>query len=314
MPPDNTIALQRSILRTLLYFDLFRYPLKPDEIFKFLGTNSIDLPALSDALNELVVHGYAFCHEGFYSLQPGRELVNRRHAGSANARRMSRLASRRGKFIGGFPFVRAVMASGSFSKGYMDADSDLDFFVVTAAGRLWIARMFIALYKRVFLRNSHKYFCCNYFIASDHLQIDEKNLFTATELATLVPLYGPSYHKALVLANPWLREYFPNFVAPTAYDIPEMSTSWFKSLIETLLRGWLGDRLTRACQRLTRRRWKRLYSRHYPASDFEIAFKSTASVSKNHPNHFQRRVLDRYAEKLRDFSQKKFRVEHQHNA
>lgn len=314
MPPGKSIALQRSILRTLLYFDLFRYPLKPDEIFKFLGTNSIDLPTLNDALDDLVVSGYAFRHEGFYSLEPGRELVNRRLTGNANAQRMSPLAMQRGKFIGGFPFVRAVMASGSFSKGYMDADSDLDFFVVTAAGRLWIARMLIALYKRVFLLNSHKYFCCNYFIATDHLEIDEKNIFTATELATLVPLYGASYHKALVLANPWLREYLPNFIAPATYDLPEMSTNRFKSLIETLLHGRLGDYLTRVCQRLTCRRWQRLYSRHYPAGDFEVAFKSTASVSKNHPNHFQRRVLDRYEEKLRDFSQKKFGVAYQHDS
>lgn len=310
MQPDKTITLQWSILRTLLYFDLFRYPLRPDEIFKFLGTNSITRSDLDEALDSLVHHRHVFHHGDFYSLQPGEELIKRRRMGNANAQRMRRLAMRKGKFIGGFPFVRAVMASGSFSKGYMDADSDLDFFVVTAPGRLWIARMLIVLYKRLFLYNSHKYFWCNYFISTDHLEIEEKNLFTATELATLIPLCGSSHHLSLMHSNPWLRDYFPNFIA-RAENIPEASSSWFKSAIESLLGGRLGDRLSLVCQKLTQRRWRRLYAQQYSSADFGVAFKSTASVSKIHPNNFQRRVLERYDEKLQAFSRNKFKSVHQ---
>lgn len=297
-------------MRTLLYFDLFRYPLKTDEIFRFLRTNGI-LPAdLVEPLNHLVREGYAFHHNGFYSTRAEAELVTRRNAGNLNAQRMAGLANRRGKLIGSFPFVRGVMASGSFSKGYMDKDSDLDFFIITAPGRLWIARMFIAIYKRVVFFNSHKYFCCNYFIASDHLEIEEKNLFTATELATLIPLCGPSCYQQLMCENPWVKEFFPNFQPADARHVPEAGTALFKSLLEWLLGGSLGDRLSRQCRKLTLRRWTRLYARQYPAIDFSIAFKSTASVSKNHPNHFQRRVLERYDESLREFSKKRFRLVH----
>lgn len=310
MRSDENIMLQQSIMRTLLYFDLFRYPLKPDEIFKFLGTNRVTRTDLVDALEDLVRKGHAFHHRGFYCIQHAEALVSRRCAGNDTARRMAGLARRKGKLIGGFPFVRAVMASGSFSKGYMDKDSDLDFFIITAPGRLWITRMLIALYKRVFLFNSHKYFCCNYFIASDHLEIAEKNLFTATELATLIPLYGTSFYRRLMNANQWLKEFLPNFRPIEAQSVSGTGTGKFKLFLERLLRGKFGDRLSRKCRQLTLRRWKRLYSSQYPADDFQIAFKSTASVSKNHPNHYQRRVLERYDEKLRDFSKKKFRIVH----
>src|SRR5690606_10721100 len=259
-------------------------------------------------LNALVRDGHAFHHNGFYCPREGEALVTRRKAGNRTAQRMAGLANRKGKLIGSFPFVRGVMASGSFSKGYMDKDSDLDFFIITAPGRLWIARMLIALYKRVFLFNSHKYFCCNYFIASDDLEIEEKNLFTATELATLIPLYGGSTYQQLMRENQWVKEFFPNFQPSDTQHVPRAGATIFKTLFERLLRGGFGDWLSGKCRQLTLQRWKRLYSRQYPAVDFSVAFKSTSSVSKNPPNHFQRRVLERYDEKLREFSKKKFRL------
>ena len=93
----------------------------------------------------------------------------------------------------------------------MDEKSDLDFFIITAPKRLWIARTLLVMYKRFFLFNSHKYFCVNYFVDEDHLEIEEKNLFTATELATVIPLYGQVHYTNLLKANPWLKRFFPNY-------------------------------------------------------------------------------------------------------
>lgn len=308
MRPSENIPLQQSIMRTLLYFDLFRYPLRPDEIFRFLRTNGIAPPDLVEPLNDLVRRGHAFHHNGFYSARAEADLVTRRNAGNLTAQRMAGLAHRRGKLIGNFPFVRGVLASGSFSKGYMDKDSDLDFFIITTPGRLWVARMLIAIYKRVVFFNSHKYFCCNYFITSDHLEIEEKNLFTATELATLIPLCGASCYERLMHENHWIKEFYPNFQPAPTRRVPEAGRTMLKSVLEWLLSGSLGDKLSHKCRRLTARRWERLYSRQYPAADFSVAFKSSASVSKNHPNHYQRRVLERYEERLREFSKKTFRL------
>jgi len=294
--------LEQSILRTLLYFDLFQYPLLPEEIFKFLGTNSIAPHDVDQALDELRRAGRVHRYGTLYGLRADEGLAGRRLRGNQLAQRMSAFAHRRGRFIGAFPFVRAVMASGSFSKGYMDENSDLDFFVVTAPGRLWIARMLIALYKRIFLLNRHKYCCCNYFVSDDHLEIEEKNLFTATELATLVPITGRSVYLRLMRANSWISDYFPNFRITAPDDVPQARRSLLKRAVEAVLAGGLGDKLANLFRDVTLRRWKRLYAKEYPTIDFELAFKSTASVSKNHPNHFQRRILERYDATLREFS------------
>ena len=99
-------------------------------------------------------------------------------------------ALRNARLIFHFPFTRAIMISGSLSKNYADEASDVDYFIIVKPGRLWIARTLLIIYKRIFLMNSKKYFCVNYFIDEDHLEIEEKNLFTAVELTTLIPIHG----------------------------------------------------------------------------------------------------------------------------
>ena len=78
-------------------------------------------------------------------------------------------AKAKARFISKFPFVAAVGVSGSLSKGYYDSDSDIDFFIITQHNRLWICRTLLMVYKKIFLLNSRKYFCPNYFISSEQL-------------------------------------------------------------------------------------------------------------------------------------------------
>ena len=42
-----------------------------------------------------------------------------------------------------------------------------------------------------------KNFCINYFVDSENLEIQEKNIFTATELVTLLPTFGREMYENL---------------------------------------------------------------------------------------------------------------------
>jgi hypothetical protein len=287
------------VIRTLLYFDIFHYPLKLAEIRKFLNQKS-DERELAQILDPLITAGYIHRLEGYYGIVPGRENINRRIAGNAKAGEMLPVAKRRADLIGKFPFVRAVMASGSLSKGYMDDRSDLDFFIVTAPGRLWVARMLLVLYKRLFLGNSSKKFCVNYFISENHLEIDEKNLFTATELATVIPLFAPNYYLQLIGSNSWVYQFFPNF-APATVIHKDEKKSYRKKLTERILDLCGGNYLDSFCLWLTKRRWARLYTNHYSRSDFDIAFKSRKDVSKGHPKNYQKKVMEMLEEKWESY-------------
>ena len=183
----------------------------------------------------------------------------------------------------------------------MDKDSDLDFFIVTEPGRLWIARILLVVYKRLFLFNSHKYFCVNYFVDTEHLEIEEKNLFTATELATVIPLYGAEYYKNLYTSNLWLSNFFPNHTPRSTDQVPEYKKSTFKKIIEHCINLVFARQLNNFFRKLTLYRWKKLYQKDYPEADFKVAFKTKEYASKGHPKHYQRKVMDVYKEKINEF-------------
>ena len=227
--------VDEQILRTLLYFDIFNYPLKSEEVFKFLGIPALDKSIVTSRLSSLTDQKIIFQFGELFSLKNDNALIDRRLKGNKEADKYLILAQKKANFISKFPFVRAVLASGSLSKGYMDEGSDLDFFIITAPNRLWIARTLLVLYKRVFLANSHKHFCVNYFIDEKHLEIEEKNLFTATELATVIPLYGSKQYENLQGVNSWLLEFFPNYTPRSISDVPPLKLSWPKKVFEGVI-------------------------------------------------------------------------------
>lgn len=291
-------AVDEQILRTLLYYDIFDYPLKSEEIFRFLGIQSIHESILDSRLSRLTEQGIIFQFGTFYSLKNNEATIARRVKGNECAEKYLALARKKALLISKFPFVRGVLASGSLSKGYMDDTSDLDFFIVTAPKRLWIARTLLVMYKRLFLFNSHKYFCVNYFVDEDHLEIEEKNLFTATELATVIPLYGAAEFESLHRANAWIRDFFPNHRRRSSSDVPVSTLTFGKRLMEKVLGSAAGDWLEKYFQRKTLSRWKQRYEKSYTASDFKVAFKSKTYAAKNHDKNFQRKIMDVYGDKL----------------
>jgi hypothetical protein len=301
---ENDITLKQRVVETLLYFNIFNYPLKSSEVFNFLHTNGIIEQDVKRTLDSLTEENIIHRSNEFYSIQSDESIFLKRIQGNIEAKKNLPIALKRANFIGKFPFVRSVMASGSLSKEYMDEHSDLDFFIVTAPGRLWISRMLLVTYKRVFLRNSHKHFCVNYFIDSDHLEIEEKNLFTATELATVLPLYGCQYYPILLEKNErWLKEQFPNF-KPRVISKSNEQKNVFKTVIETLFNIFGGSLLDKIFMNITQRRWKKMYSPNYKDEDFRVAFKSRKYASKNHPRNFQKKVMESYHMQLISFRSK----------
>ena len=296
---ENHTELEEQVIRTLLYFDIFGYPLKAVEVFTFLHIRSSQ-KEVTRCLDHLADKKRIFRFGDLYSLHAGEKDIKRRLKGNAEAEKWLKVAEKKARFIGKFPFVRAVMASGSLSKGYMDESSDLDFFIVTVPKRLWLARTLLVLYKRIFLANSHKQFCVNYFIDTAHLEIEEKNLFTATELASLIPLYNRERYESLIVANDWLPEFFPNFSLKKFPKLNAMPSHPLRAFFESLLYP-VSDMLDKFFMQMTLRRWCNTYGDSYSKTDFDIAFKTRRHVSKNHPNNYQKKVLEMYKRRLTEY-------------
>jgi len=296
LKPDQVEA---GVIRTLLYFDIFRYPLTLEEMIKFHPekSNKKDIiNAISFLRNKLVV----FKLDNFYSLHPDNAFIQRRKAGNELAKKRLQTAKKFSWLISKFPFVRAIMLSGSLSKDYMEMNSDIDYFIITEPGRLWLTRGLLALFKRMFLLNSHKFFCTNYLIDSQSLEIEEKNIYTAMETTTLIPVYGKALYEKFINKNQWTKNHLPNMELHRTAFIAE-KTSVLKNITENILSGSFGEQLDLLFMDLATKRWKKQFGHSFAQADFELAFKSKRNVSKNHPRFFQKQILNHYQEKIEAF-------------
>lgn len=276
-------------LKTILYFSIFKYPITEREILKFTNIDSIS--SLKKELSYLHENGIIFKIDDYYLDTNCPEWIRRREKGNEMANRIMPKALKVSKLISKFPFVEGVSLSGSLSKGYFDEEGDIDFFITTRQNRLWISRTLLVLYKKLFLLNSRKYFCVNYFVSSRHLEISEKNRFTATELVTLRPIYGKRSYEKLIESNAWVDTYFPNHIQGAKSPIFEVKKGVFVKTLEKLLGSRLGDSLEALCHKLTLNRWQRKFA-FLSKEDFEVAFKSTKNVSKHHPQNFQKKIIE----------------------
>lgn len=286
-----------SALQTILYFSLFKYPITRAEIFQF--SNNTNQKEIDSEIDLLLEKGIIFNFDGFYIDVNNPDRVERRLKGNEMARNIMPKAIKVSRKIAKFPYIKSVCISGSLSKGYYDNEGDFDFFIITQPNRLWIARTLLVLYKKIFLLNSKKYFCVNYFITTDQLEISEQNLFTATELATLIPLYGKDTYKDFVAANSWATPYFPNKPATKTNTIRETEKTWFSKMIQKAFNGNLGLNLDQYLQKLTIKKWQRKFA-HLAKEDFSIAMKSTRHVSKHHPQNYQNKVTKRLRERYNE--------------
>jgi hypothetical protein len=293
----NISLLEKSIIKTLAYYDIFNYPLTSDEIFLCLDTNSVTKENLHSEIDSLSSKNIIYRKNDYYLLNPDYNSISRREEGNIRADKKMKIANRFSTIISFFPFVRAVFLSGSISKGYMDKRADIDYFIITKRNRLWIARFLLVLFKKIFLLNSYKYFCINYFVSEDNLEIEEKNIYTATELATLIPTYGSNLYNDFYKANPWIKTYFPNYPKRNTINVSQSKLKLTQKIFEPFLNHKIGDWVDDYCMRIFLKFDKKRYGLLEKES-FEVAFKSRKNVSKHHPNYFQKKVLEALNKKI----------------
>lgn len=274
-------------LKTILYFSIFRYPLKIEEIHSY--TNNSDIQKTSNELQHLIDEKILIKIDEFYVYANDLESVTKRLRGNLQAKKALIKAKERARFISKFPYVEGVGVSGSLSKGYYDSESDIDFFVITTPNKLWICRTLLMLYKKLFLLNSRKYFCVNYFISTNHMEIEEQNRFTATELKTLIPMEGAAVFEKFYQSNTWVSDYFSKF-NPDLLNVQEIKNPFLTNAIEFVLDNRIGGFIDTSFKKITLKKWRTKF--HFMNSeDFNIALKSTKNISKHHPSNFQKKVI-----------------------
>ncbi len=274
-----------TVLKPIIYFSLFDHPITEDEVFRYSEIS--DRNKLNNDINHLIDQGIIHKVNGFLLFEKNKKHILKRIDGNDYAKSVMPKATQIATFISKFPFIRGVAISGSLSKGFFDKTSDFDFFIITKAKRVWITRTFIAIYKRLFLLNSHKEFCVNYFVSTDTLEIEEKNRFTATEIVTIIPLFGRNVFSEFYNQNKWVYNFFPNIsFTKNLMNINPLKTQKITRLIEFLFNNSLGVFINYICMKIISKRWALKYKKK-----INDPYKSKKEISKHHPENFQKIVI-----------------------
>lgn len=287
-----------SIVNVLAYFHIFNYPITKDEILAYLN-RQVSEKAFQETLAWLVEKEIIYRRDEFYSLSNNFFWVHRRRLGNERAKSQMRIAQKAAAFLSVFPFVRAVAVSGSLSKGYAEEKSDIDFFIIAAANRLWIARTMMHLFKKsTFLFGRQHWFCMNYYVDEAGLEIKEKNIFTAMEVVTARPLRGGAAYQQFLEANQWVKDFFPN-CSFRQNEYRKNKTGILKPAIEFLLNNRVGHWLNQLLMNITVKRWNRKtrLNKRYKNGQL-MGIDAGLHYCKPLPQHMQEKVLVRHQLKM----------------
>lgn len=291
------VSLERSVLKVLAYFDMFRYPLLKEEVHFFLD-HEVVLEDVEAALEQLIRARCVYRHGDFFSLSHDRSLATRRIKGNLHASQLLITAYKVSSLLYRFPFVRGIGISGSLSKNFADEKADIDFFIITKANRLWIARTLMHLFKKLsFLARRQHWFCMNYYVDEEAMLIEERNVFTATELITLMPVAGNGTLDDFFHVNAWAFDYFPNARLNERQRFNKFP--WYKKVVERLFSNRFGDKLDNYLMRLTSRRWKKKEDAcKVNMKGNRMGLRTGKHFSKPNPHHFQKKLLETYRQRV----------------
>jgi len=215
--------MEKAIIKTLIYADIFNYPLKAWEIHKWLIGRKTDLPGVEKALTSKSLRSRVKSQDGYYYLKGRKKIVEQRLGKEKQSAKLMRQAIFISKFFKLVPGVKLVGVSGNLAMDNADRFDDIDLFVITSKGKLWSSRAtlvgILTFLDRRRSRNEKKELaagkvCLNLLLEENNLRQKNTDLYTAHEVLQMRVLWqrGNIYSKFLE-DNEWVFKFLPNWVS-----------------------------------------------------------------------------------------------------
>jgi hypothetical protein len=222
--------LEKSILATIVYFDIFEYPLTVFEIWSFLLCHKSE-ENLKFSLMEVrdTLFGSKFFSKiirqkyGYWHLRGREQNIETRRNRYITAKRKYNRALRFLRVLSRLPFVRSVFICNSLAYSNARDQSDIDIFLAVSKGGAWWARFFslalLSLFRARPKKNKKRdTICASFIVDEENLNIEvfknsNHDIYLAYWVATLFPLSGSKkFFEKFWSKNLWVKNYLPNSV------------------------------------------------------------------------------------------------------
>ena len=313
--------LEKSVLATLVYYDVLDRPLNGWEIFKY-GINCQKTGAAPEDGGLSPSFLSPFCNalensrelkelisekNGLYFLRGREGIVEERIERQKIADKKWKKARRVIYFLQLIPFIKLIMVSGSLAMNNTKDKSDIDLLIVSKFGRIWTCRGLTTLFIHLIGQRRHNNltknrFCLNHYLTDKSLKIPFQSLYNAQTYARLTPIWEekpPFLYRKFQEENSWVGDYLLFYPLAKKGYLRSVKTSYllgfFRKAIESILDNKVGDKLELLLKRfqegrikkdpLTNQKGGRVFF-----NDEQLEF---------HPVSPEKLILEKYNQKIR---------------
>jgi hypothetical protein len=211
--------LEKEIIRIIIFFDMFDFPLASFEIWKYLRIKC----EFGEILKTLDLNiANIETKNGFYFLTGRQDIIEKRMKRYNYANRKYKRAILISRFFKFIPWIKMIAIGNIIGAHNMKDDGDIDFFVITEKGKIWLTRFLAVGFLKVLNlrptpKNKRDKICLSFYVDEKNLNlknlmIKDKDIYFIHWFSGLTPIYDENdYYYSLVKANTWINEILPNW-------------------------------------------------------------------------------------------------------
>lgn len=297
LPHQALSPAEAAVARSVLYAALFDYPLTLAQLrqtLEHVRLTPSEILALVRSSAPLATHIES--RDGFFFPVGCPHLVDERRRREQRSRTFLSAHRPIVRLIAALPFVRMVALSGSVAHLNLEHGGDLDLFIVTRGRHVWSTAVIVILLARLLGRR--RTLCANLIVADTALAFAPQDLFTASQIMGLRPVYGQNQFHAVLEANPFVRRLFPNYHGPARSHFSVGQGRLLRSVKATAER--IGTPLAALAELVCRRAYGAYLRRR--AADWQSPEQVELGVDrlKLHTRSHRREILHRFDEAVQD--------------
>lgn len=250
--PQKNRRVNEQYSISILYHDIFNYPLKERELVKWQAGVKLRLVKARPRIET---------KDGYYFLQ-GKNCIKSRLENEEESRKKIKALGLARSIFEQDKNILMVGLTGSLAMSAASRQSDIDLLLIVRHGTLWQTRLrtllrlmrFRVATRRAGNKKQADKLCLNIWMDEDdlHIEKDIQNIYTAHEIAQIVPLIGrDGVYEKLLFENRWLLDYWPNSVRVEEYHgkNARAQANIFTNAIEILSylaqRSYMRNKITR---------------------------------------------------------------------
>ncbi len=238
---------KEQITATLLYADVFEYPLTEQQLWDYLiaypggiSTQSVFRDTVSKYQKDF------YSEKGYYSLAENSKKIRLRFTRLRESKKKLIIAKKAIAILSLIPTIQCIGISGGLSVNNADTQDDIDLFIVTKHNTVWITRFYCLLLLQLIGRrrkpeqqNAKDSICINMILDEKMLKINKKkqNVFIAHEVAQLLPFFDrDGIYNRFFRVNDWIHTFLPNVKPRNEYISAEATRNVLQNVSAYILK------------------------------------------------------------------------------